>query len=137
VSTWPSSDALWASVSATVRELVLPELTDEFARLAAIQLVGLAEYARARGPDPADERRRDLSACLDALAANALVAAHWPGRSIESACSAVLVDALEHPGADADEVKVRLRPLLVAHLDADLAGNAVLFGAFRGALPGG
>ena len=33
------------------------------------------------------------------------------------------------------DVRTRLRPLLVDQLDADLAGEDVLLGAFRGRLP--
>ena len=45
----PSDEQLWWSVRETVRSVLLPQLGDPWAQLAAIQLVGLADYGRDRG----------------------------------------------------------------------------------------
>jgi hypothetical protein len=134
----PSDDALWASVEATVREVLLPAITDEHARAAAINLVGLSAYRRTRGPDHSCERRATVSAALDSLADNPLVAPHWPGApgiTPSAAASAVLVDAVGRSDEAAVAVRRVLRALLVSFLDEDVTVTAVLGTAFRGRLP--
>jgi len=135
--TRPSDDALWRSVEHTVRDVLLPAIADEWARLAAIQLVGLATYARGRGPDPTSARAAALAAVLDELArgGNEIVLAHWPGETAPQASASALSDALLRDDIHADGVRAALRPLLVANLDADLAESAVLGPPFRGRLP--
>ncbi len=127
----PSDDALWASVSATLRDVVLPRLDDEWATAQTVMLVALAEQARTRGEDPVERQRTELAAALDGLAANALV---QPGEP-SAAASAALAAAIGRDDEDADEVRRVLRPLLVAHLDELVASNASLMDAFRGKLP--
>lgn len=140
----PSDDALWASVIATLRNVILPAVDDEHARLAAIGLVGLAGYARHRGSDPTSIRVDELADVLDALAANAIVAPHWSAGALRdratvmAACSAVLAAAIDADDAQSDEVehaRAALRPLLLAHLDEDLASDIAMLDAFRGKLP--
>ena len=158
----PSDDALWASVIATLRDVIIPAVDDEHARLAAIGLVGLAGYARRRESDPTAIRVDELADALDALAANPIVAPHWQfgasrrPASVMAACSAVLADAvaaIDATGAvdaitavdavhvddalrdAADRARDALRPLLLAHLDEDLATELSMLDAFRGKLP--
>jgi hypothetical protein len=127
----PSDDALWASVSATLRDVVLPHLDDEWAVAQTVMLIALAEQARTRGEDPVERQRTELAAALDGLAANPLV---QPGEP-SAAAAAALAAAIGRDDEDADEVRRVLRPLLVAHLDELVASNASLMDAFRGKLP--
>lgn len=135
--TRPTDDAIWASVATTLREVVLPAVSDEWARQSVIQLVGLAEYARARPPDDSDARRDRLRAALDSLAGNPLVA--WPPADDtgepEQAAARALTAAIGRVGPEAEAVRQALRPVLLADLDADLEATASLDAAFRGRLP--
>jgi len=143
---WPTDGALWASMAATQRDVVLPDVTDPHHRQVVIQLVGLAAYARDRGPDPTAARVAEVAGALDALASrgNALVATRWPddaddAGAVMRVASAVLADAVDRDDADADGLAARdaLRTILVRHLDEDLATEDVLLAAFRGRLPDG
>ena len=144
---WPTDSALWASMATTLREVVLPDVTDPHHRQVVIQLVGLAAYAHDRGPDPTPARVAEVAAALDALAAdgNALVAARWPvdaddPGAVMRVASEVLADAVDRDDADADHLLAAqraLRAILVRHLDEDLATEDVLLSAFRGRLPDG
>ena len=148
----PSDDALWASVIATLRDVIIPAVDDEHARLAAVGLVGLAGYARQRGSDPTSIRVDELADVLDGLAANPIVAPHWSAGALRdratvmAACSAVLAaavdaDTAQRDAADtaqgdaAERARDALRPLLLAHLDEDLASDLAMLDSFRGKLP--
>ena len=138
----PSDAALMASVSATLRNLVLPVLderdgeTDAQARTSIVQLAGLVDYASSRPADPAAQRRRELIAALELLAANPIVAPRWPGEAYAVAAAA-LVECVGRDDAAADEVRTGLRPVLVAHLDDELLSTTPLIDAYRGRLRGG
>lgn len=133
----PSDDALWRSVDRTLRDVVLPQLDDEWARRSVIGLIGLAAYARARPGDPDEPSRRALAAALDSLSANRLVQPHWPSASPFKAAGAVLAAAVSDTTDDgaAAEARSVLRPLLVQQLETELAGDMVLAEPFRGRLP--
>ena len=130
----PSDGALWASVVQTLRDVVLPAVTDDFARITVVQLIGLAHYARTRDEDPTAPRAEAVAAALDTLTGCSLVSEHWQQHAdrdpaaVLRAASDVLVACIALPDDDPDAVAIRagLRPLLLAQLDADLAGNAVL-----------
>lgn len=130
----PSDAALWASVSRTLRDVVLPSLADEWARSMTIQLVGLAEQALVRGDDPMTRRRGELSTAVDSIATNPLVSEHWPGDP-HVAAAAALRAAVGRDDPAADEVRAVLRPVLVAQLDDELSLSSPLIEAFRGRLP--
>ena len=74
----PSDAEMWRSVEATVRNVLLPSITDDWARVITVQLAGMARYAATRPPDPTAARVAELAAALDRLAGNPVVAAHWP-----------------------------------------------------------
>jgi hypothetical protein len=136
----PPDDQLWRSVEATVRTVLLPAIEEEWARVIAIQLAGMAHLARTRGPDPAPGRAAELAATLDALAANPIVAAHWPPTDrtpavVFAAVSRVLGDAVGRRDAAGDEVRAEVRSIVSRHLDDDLAVTAPLMPYFRGQLP--
>ena len=130
----PSDAALWSSVAEMLRGVVLPVLPPGWARAQAIQLVALAEHARTRGSDPAPRRTGELTAALESLAENPLVRDRWPGEPY-AAAGAALADAVTANDPSAAEVRSVLRPLLVAHLDDELAVTTPLIEAFRGRLP--
>ena len=136
----PSDAEMWRSVEATVRNVLLPSITDEWARVITVQLVGLARYAATRPPDCTAARVAELAATLDGLAGNPVVAAHRRSQSTEpravlDAVSAVLADAVSRDDQSADDVRVRLRSVVRRHLDEDLAVTGMLMPYFRGQLP--
>ena len=136
----PSDAEMWRSVEATVRTVLLPSIADDWARVIAVQLVGMARYAATRPVDPTPERVVELTGVLDQLAGNAIVAAHWPPLSAEpadvlAATSAVLADAVSRDDGAGDEVRTELRPVVSRHLDEDLAVTGMLMPYFRGHLP--
>jgi len=131
---------MWRSVEATVRNVLLPSITDEWARVITVQLVGLARYAATRPADPTAARVAELAEALDRLAGNPVVAAHWQLRSTEPiavlrAVSAVLADAVSRDDQAGDDVRVGLRSVVSRHLDEDLAVTGMLMPYFRGQLP--
>jgi hypothetical protein len=129
----PTEDELWWSVRETLRTVVVPALTDPWARAAAVQLVALADYARTRpDADPETDRAEELTAALDTLAGNPLVPAEG---TAWARAGAALAAAVRRPGPDADAVRRALRPLLLAHLEADLAVTGPMMNGFRGKLP--
>jgi hypothetical protein len=136
----PRDDQLWRSVEATVRTVLLPAIDEEWARVIAVQLAGMAQLALTRPPDRAPARAAELSSALDALAANPVVAAHWPGPErtpvgVFAAVGAVLADAVSRPDPAGDEVRAELRTIVSRHLDEDLGVTAPLMPYFRGQLP--
>jgi hypothetical protein len=130
---------MWRAVEATVRDVLLPSLADDWARVAAVQLVGMARFAASRPADPMPARVAELAAVLDRLSTNPVVATHWPAaRSPEAvlgAVSAVLAGATARDDDAGDEVRAELRPVVSRHLDEDLAVTGVLMPYFRGQLP--
>jgi len=129
----PSDHALWASVVATLRDVVLPELGDGFARQSALQLIGVAIYARDRGPDPSHHHEQELSDALDALDEVSItldLAPDGPDPWVRAA--SLLAAASGREDEAAVEVASTLRTVLVGQLDRELAAHQVLVDAFRG-----
>ena len=73
----PSDVEMWRSVEATVRDVLLPSIADDWARVIAVQLVGMARFAATRPADPIPARVAELTEALDRLAGNPVVAPHW------------------------------------------------------------
>src|SRR3954447_13676564 len=137
------SDAdIHRAVAATVRDVLLPALRDDadWARAAAIQLVGLAQDAARPGPDRTNPGVAELAAVMTTLAGNELVDAAWDGdpseRAVMHAAGAVLAVAVGRGDEAAQEAVDALRPVLVRQLDDELAETAPLVDAFRGRLDG-
>ena len=135
----PADSDMWRSVEATVRDVLLPSVADDWARVIAVQLVGMARYAATRPPDPLPGRVAELRAALDELAGNPIVDGRWPAASedaadVLSAVSAVLGDAVSRDDAAGDDVRARVRPIVSRHLDEDLAVTGMLMPYFRGQL---
>jgi hypothetical protein len=139
VTAWPDDDDLWRSVETTLRDVIIPALDDDWAALCAVQLVGLARYARTRGDDPRPARAAELAQILGDLRDNLLV--NWDGdprfAAVVAACSAALVRATgsDDDDAEAADVRARLQPVLIDHLDDDLIRSAPTMRGFRGQLP--
>lgn len=131
-STRPTDAALWASVEATLTDVVLPVVTDEFARSSLLQLVSLARFAASRGPDTTVARREAVSDVLSEM--NVSVQTD-DAVAVYAAASAVLVGAIGSGDPGVATRKEKLRQLLVEHLDADLESTSVLMNGFRGKLP--
>lgn len=134
----PTDAQLWRSVEHTVRTVLLPAIDDDWARAAAIQLVGLARYAQARGGGGRTGRVGELLAVLDLLKTNPLVTAQWRGEADEAevhrATGAILAAAIS-PDADpaaAAEVRSLLRPVVMRQLDDELKVTSILIPYFRG-----
>jgi hypothetical protein len=133
------SDAeLWRGVEATVRDVLLPALTDDWARAAAVQLVGVARYARRRPADPLQARVDELVATLEVLRDNPLVAAHPLGSGdatdVLGVVGRVLSAAVTDDGPDGAQVREVLRTVVVRQLDEELEVTGPLVAAFRGQL---
>ena len=136
----PSDAAMWRAVEATLRDVLLPSIADDWARVAAVQLVGMARFAAARPADPTPARVAELAAVLDRLGENPVVACHWPvaapsPEAVLGAAGAVLAGAVARDDAAGDEVRAELRPVVSRHLDEDLAVTGMLMPYFRGQLP--
>lgn len=132
-----TDDELWRGVEATVRDVLLPALHDDWARAAAVQLVGVARYARRRPADLLGERTSEVAGALAALAHNPLVApelAAAGAHDVLGAAGRILAAAVADDGPHGDEVRAVLRPVLLRHLDEELAVTAPLVAAFRGKL---
>ncbi len=128
------------SVEATVREQLLPALPADqaWARAVGVQLVGLVRYAMRRGADRTQERIDEVADVLASLRHNELVAGVWDGdrsqRPVMAAAGAALAAAIVRDDAAGDEIRSVLRPVVVRHLDDELAATAPLIDAFRGKL---
>lgn len=128
------------SVEDTVLRVLLPSLRDDagWARAAAIQLAGLARYAARRPADATAERVEEITAVLDGLNRNEIVTGVWNGgtsqRVVMEAAGAALATAVGRDDEAADEVRRRLRPVLIRQLDDELADTSMLVDAFRGKL---
>jgi hypothetical protein len=138
----PSDVEMWRAVEATVRDVLLPSLADDWARVTAVQLVGMARFAATRPADPTPSRVAELAAVLDKLSHNPVVAPYWPApaaapsaEAVLGAVGAVLAGAVAHDDAAGDEVRAELRPVVSRHLDEDLAVTGMLMPYFRGQLP--
>jgi hypothetical protein len=129
---------IYASIDHTVLRVLSPALRDDadWARAAAIQLVGLVRYAAGRGDDRTAERIAEIADIIASIADNELVV--WDGdrsqSSVMDAAGRALGAAVGRDDAAADEVRRVLRPTLVRHLDDELAETSPLVGAFRGRL---
>ena len=129
---------LWRGVEATVRDVLIPALTDDWARAAAVQLVGVARYAQRRPVDPLDSRVAELRGVLATLQRNSIVEQHplaaGDARDVFDVVGRVLAAAVYDTGPAGDEVRNVLRPVLVRQLDEELDVTGPLVAAFRGRL---
>ena len=136
----PTDQQLWRGVENTVHRVLLPAIDDEWARAAAIQLVGLARYAMIRPGRRIDANATELAVVLTALSANPIVAgivrATDSPTDVFTAVGAALAAAVVDDGPAGDEVRAVLRPVVARQLDDELAATAPLVPFFRGHLDG-
>ncbi len=141
----PTDEQLWKCMSQTMRSVVLPHLQDPWARVALIRLIGLAEYAPVRGPDPTPERMAELVTCIASLPdrhadLRRSLPNPWPSEDpaiVLDLCGRLLADAVEQDTPAAQSVRTELRPLIVGHLDDELSVTGPLIAAFGGQLSDG
>lgn len=135
-----TDDEILRSVETTVLDVLLPALDDdaEWARAAAVQLVGLVRHARSRGADRSSARLVEVAATLAGMGDNAIVAEVWDGdrspASVMEAAGRALAAAVGRDDVAARQVRAVLRPKLVRQLDDELAETGPLVDAFRGKL---
>lgn len=136
----PTSAELWRCVEETVAHVLLPAISDEWARAAAMQLVGLARYAARRPADPTSAHAAELRAVIAVLADNPVVAAEASavGQATDAdvfdLAGRILAAAVPLTDRAADEVRAVLRSVVVRQLDDQLLVTGPLVAAFRGQL---
>ena len=134
----PSDAELWHGVEHTVHRVLLPHIDDDWARAAAVQLIGLARYASTRTSGRVERNVSELIGTLDSLADNPIVAGHR--RSSDSpvdvfaAVAAVLAAAIGDDSPAGDEIRTTLRPVVTRQLDDELAETGSMIPYFRGQL---
>lgn len=132
----PTDEQLWRGFEHTVRDVLLPAIGDEWARAAAIQLVGLARYAATRPHGRVEANTAELARVLDTLAGNPIVArvprSSDSAADVLAAAGAALAAAVDDDGQDGDEIRAVLRPVVTRQLDDELAITAPLIPYFRG-----
>lgn len=136
-STQRLTDAeLWRGVEFTVLNVLLPTIDDEWARAAAIQLVGVARYATRRPDDETAPQVAEVAEVLTRIARNPLVTQPVDGspHAVMTAAGSALAAAVNDDGPDGDEVRAVLRPVLLRHLDTEFDITGPLVNAFRGKL---
>jgi plasmid stabilization system protein ParE len=106
---------------------------DDVTHTSLVQTIALAEFAARRGEDATAGRRSELVAALQSIAANPHVTRHADDDPYTWA-SRALVDAVGRDDPAAAELRDVVRPLLLRHLDDDLAAVGPLLDAFRGRL---
>lgn len=136
----PTDDQLWRGFEHTVRNVLLPAIDDEWARAAAIQLVGLAHYASTRPQGRVDANTAELARVLATLSSNHIVArvplTSGSAADVFAAAGAALAGAVDDDGPDGDEIRAVLRPVVTRQLDDELAATAPLIPYFRGQVDG-
>jgi hypothetical protein len=136
----PTDEQLWRSVEHTVRHVLLPLIDDEWARAAAIQLVGLARYAATRPDGRVAANAAELVGVLATLAANPIVAAESrisdAPDDVLTTVGSLLAAAVNDDGPAGDEIRAVLRPVVARQLDDELAVTAPLVPYFRGHVDG-
>lgn len=127
----------------TLEEVLMPELATPWAKSSAIGLLGQLRYARARADgDDLAEQNAALQRCLAGLSSEfselrkiveAAATSGDASRDLREQAGKLLVFAVGNEGAATDAVRERLRPLLVEHLQRDLAASTPMLHAFLAA----
>ena len=130
----PDVDTILGACIETLRDVVVPEVDNEWARYSGELLIGSLEYARGLlREDRNGERRAALAGAVDGLRSSVEGSgkAEWAAALDDAspfvAASRLLVAAQNDPGPLADEVRSVLHPLLHAQLDAEMASAMPLF----------
>ena len=114
-----------------------PPLDPGWPRSAAIQLVGISDYARTRPPDPTARWTASLAEILQRLGAPVDGELADDATTVYARCGDLLAGAVGAEGESAQAIRHELRPLLVSQLDEELHVTSSTIPSFRGSLPDG
>ena len=139
----PEAETILRNCIATLRDVILPDTHDEWARFNAGLLVGALEYAIGRlGDDRACQHRADLLAAVEQLrpvvqkaAQPSALAAMDAGSPFEVA-SRLLVWGQNNPGGLADALRRVLHPVLFAQMESELNAAEPIMAAFARGMRG-
>jgi hypothetical protein len=139
----PSTKLILENSIAVMRDIILPEVKEDWARFNASLMVGALEYALyGLGRDRASEHRRNLAAAIERVRA-AIEQSGQPGAitalaetSPFEAASKLLVWGQNNPGPLAREVQKVLHDELFAQLDEEVKASDPMKGAFAAGLAG-
>lgn len=123
----PDAETILQNCIVTLREIVVPDVRDEWARFSAELLIGAIEYAIGRlGEDRAEGHRVELGAAVETLrraidesAEEELVLAVQQDSPFEAA-SRLLVWSQNRPGPLADRIQSTLRPVLLDQMHREM-----------------
>ena len=139
----PDAKTILENCITTLRDVIVPDAQDEWARFNAGLLMGALEYAIARlGEDRADQHRLDLREAVDRLQGAVESAAHpdaVAALAIESpfeAASMLLVWAQNNPGDLAEKIREILHPVLYAQMHSELAAAEPIMAALERGMRG-
>ena len=132
----PDVETILENCIATLRDVIVPDVHDEWARFSAGLLMGALAYAIGQlGEDRAGQHRADLAAAIAQLRP-VLQKAHEPealealdGASPFEAASRLLVWGQNNPGELANEVREALHPVLFAQLQQEMEAAAPIMEA--------
>ena len=136
----PSQEELLLGAIRTIEEVLVPELQTTWARSSALGLVGQLRYALTRSASRSlAEQDAEIDACLRELEAQfpdlreplgAVELRNDPSWDLREKAARLLVYALDNEAPAAAAIRERLRPILTAHADRDLAETGPMFQAF-------
>ncbi|MDP6375155.1 MAG: hypothetical protein QGH42_02725 [Kiritimatiellia bacterium] len=139
----PDTETILQNCIATLRDVIVPDAQDEWARFNAGLLVGALEYAIARlGDDRADQHRADLRTQVDQLRGTIEKAAHphavaaLEATSPFEVASRLLVWGQNNPGDLADELRRVLHPVLYRQMESELEAAGPIMSAFERGMRG-
>lgn len=139
----PDVETILANGIATLRDVILPDTHDEWARFNAGLLAGALEYAIGLlGEDRAGQHRADLHAAVERLRGvveqsdqQTPLAALQETSPFEAA-SRLLVWSQNNPGTLADELRGILHPVLFAQMERELEAAEPIMGALHRGMSG-
>ena len=139
----PDVETILSNGIATLRDVILPDTHDEWARFNAGLLIGALEYAIAQlGENRAGEHRADLRAALERLrgvveqSGQQAPLAALQAESPFEAASSLLVWSQNNPGALANELRGILHPVLFAQMERESEAAEPIMGALQRGMRG-
>jgi len=142
----PTLEEVLDGAVATIRDILIPNLTDAWARASAVQLTGLLTYA-SRLPTELvfTGRLMEIGGAIESLLASYLelhepFAGRHPGPHTEAGAvdtlqlaSDMLVYAIRNQNPASEAIRGELRPLLVRQLVEDSQRTSAMLMTFSGA----
>lgn len=139
----PSTRLILENSIAVMRDIVLPQVKEDWARFNASLMVGALEYALAGlDHDRATEHRRDLAAAIERVrpaiekSGQAAAIAALAEKSAFEAASKLLVWVQNNPGPLAAEVQKVLHDELFRQMDEEVKASDPMKDAFAAGLAG-